>query len=143
MHLRYINAEGKAIYFTLGEQQVVIGRSEDADISIIDDEISRYHTAIILWDGDYVVKDLKTSNGTLLNGENVDVAVLKNGAIIRIASHDIFFEDKAPTVGRGPNTVIRKINREMDSGKGFGDMMEELVRDAETKTAPPSQENPE
>ncbi|MGA0123184.1 MAG: FhaA domain-containing protein [Gaiellales bacterium] len=55
----------------LGDQAVVVGRSKDCDISVADGNVSRRHAEIGL-DGDGVqVRDLDSTNGTLVNGRRV------------------------------------------------------------------------
>ena len=133
MYLHYTDVDGKDMRYELGEEQITIGRSEDANLRIDDVEISRFHAAIILWDGDYVIKDLNTPNGTIVNGQKVAVAMLYPGSVIGVGSHEIILEEKSITVGKGPNTVIRKVSREMDDGKGYKTIMKEIIRDVETR----------
>jgi pSer/pThr/pTyr-binding forkhead associated (FHA) protein len=58
---------------TLPAVKAVIGREEPADILIPDDSVSRRHAEIRrMPDGSYVVRDLHSSNGTLVN--NVKLA---------------------------------------------------------------------
>ena len=82
---------------------------------------------------DQVKKDLKTANGTMVNGKNIDVSLLVSGSVIRIGTTDIIFEEKVPeTSARGPNTILRKVNREMEEGKGYKTIMREIIRDVDT-----------
>ncbi|MFC1498981.1 FHA domain-containing protein [Verrucomicrobiota bacterium] len=145
MFLRYMDSNGKVIHRELGTQQTVIGRSEEAEVQIKDEDASRFHAAIILWDGDYIVKDLNTSNGTLINGKGLDVAVLTPGSVIHIGSHNIFFETEKTEAGKGPSTVIQKVSGEMDQGKGYKTIMREIIRDVEIKeeTKVTNQHSPE
>ena len=54
------------------KSRTVIGRGSDADITIADAGTSRKHVEI-LWDGERaMVRDLGSTNGTLLNGRKVD-----------------------------------------------------------------------
>ena len=134
MHLRYTDSNSGVVQFELTEEPVIIGRSDDADVKICDDEASRFHASIIFWYGDYVVKDLKTANGTSLDNSSIDVAVLVPNSILRIGSTDIVFEDEIPeNVGRGPNTILRKVSMEMEEGKGYKTIMKEIIRDVDTK----------
>lgn len=54
--------------FSLGRRPVVLGRDEKADISLPDPEVSRLHARISWFEAQYVVEDLRSTNGTYLNG---------------------------------------------------------------------------
>jgi pSer/pThr/pTyr-binding forkhead associated (FHA) protein len=59
--------------FDLNGSDTFIGRSKENDISLIADlSLSRRHAAITKVDGVYYLRDLRSSNGTLLNGKTVD-----------------------------------------------------------------------
>jgi hypothetical protein len=65
---------------------LMIGRSEDCDISLPDRQVSRYH-AKIYWQGEgYFVEDLDSKNGTHVNGQEVKKpAPLHDGDELQIA----------------------------------------------------------
>lgn len=50
---------------------MVIGRADEADLVLTDTGVSKLHTRISLVQGVYVVEDLASANGTLVNGEPV------------------------------------------------------------------------
>lgn len=131
MKLRYAKQNGEAKEFDLGERSITIGRSPDADIILLDEKVSRVHCGIRLWDGDFYIKDLKSKNGTLVNGRRVEVAKLAASDVIKIGSYNFTFEHPG---GAGTDTVIREISDEMDLGKGYSTILKEIVNDA----APPS-----
>ncbi|MBS2000831.1 MAG: FHA domain-containing protein [Cyanobacteria bacterium SZAS LIN-5] len=59
--------------FELSSSDTFIGRSKENDISLIGDlSLSRRHAAVTCVDGVYYLRDLRSSNGTLLNGKAVD-----------------------------------------------------------------------
>jgi diguanylate cyclase (GGDEF)-like protein len=63
----------------LADDQITLGRSQDATIFLDDSHVSRLHLSIE-FDPDmrvYRVKDLQSSNGTLLNGKRISEALLK------------------------------------------------------------------
>ena len=51
----------------------VLGRSDDADIVIDDAYASEFHLRVGVQDGDLVVHDLGSTNGTYVNGRRVTV----------------------------------------------------------------------
>jgi pSer/pThr/pTyr-binding forkhead associated (FHA) protein len=52
--------------------RLTIGRSSEADVVIDNTAISRLHSAIGLRNGIYFLEDLKSLNGTILNGERIE-----------------------------------------------------------------------
>ena len=58
--------------FSLGRPQVV-GRSPEADIIVDDGYASEFHFRIGVQDGNVVVNDLGSTNGTYINGRRVTV----------------------------------------------------------------------
>ncbi|NQU26180.1 MAG: FHA domain-containing protein [Candidatus Nealsonbacteria bacterium] len=63
---------------------VVVGRGPDAEVSIDDRWVSRIHCAICVVDGMLVVRDLESSNGTLVNGKSITEALLLPGDTLTI-----------------------------------------------------------
>ncbi|MFT4214422.1 MAG: DUF3662 and FHA domain-containing protein [Microbacterium sp.] len=75
----------------LAKGRTVIGRGSDADITITDAGTSRRHVEI-LWDGERaLVRDLKSTNGTQLDGVKVAEAPLPPDSVITIGRTDIAF----------------------------------------------------
>ena len=62
---------------------MVIGREKECDITIPNDEISRQHARIIARPGSIMIEDMGSSNGTYVNNQPVQKAVVKEGDEIR------------------------------------------------------------
>ncbi|MCC6274055.1 MAG: FHA domain-containing protein [Deltaproteobacteria bacterium] len=76
--------------FILGEN-TSIGRSPSNDICLKESKVSRQHAAINVRNGHYVMIDLKSSNGILVNGRKVEEAYLQDGDIITVGSFKFQF----------------------------------------------------
>ncbi|MBN2029955.1 FHA domain-containing protein [bacterium] len=76
----------------LKEEEVVIGRDEDADVTIEDDRLSRKHCKIAQVGGQFVISDLNSSNGTFVNGVKVTEKTLENNDKIQIGSNVLQFK---------------------------------------------------
>src|SRR5207253_8994211 len=76
---------------------LVIGRSSDLDMVLIEDMVSRKHARISLQDGAITIADLGSTNGTFVNGEKVKKAELKEGDRVLIGTSIL----KLVTVQRG------------------------------------------
>jgi len=89
MILRYNDTDGSSTSVrlkTMASAPVTIGRGKDADVTIDDAKVSRINTAIRYWDDVFVVRDLSSTNGTSLNGEKIEIAILKDGDTLQIGS---------------------------------------------------------
>ena len=56
---------------TLGEQQITIGRAADATLVLADDYASTRHARLYPQNGEWVVEDLGSTNGTYLDRQKV------------------------------------------------------------------------
>lgn len=78
--------------FELPGNRTVLGRSADCDIPLEAPAVSRRHAAIVLENGLYFVEDLKSRNGTVLNGTRVfDRARLGDGDRIVVCDQEFRF----------------------------------------------------
>jgi len=69
-----------------------IGRSTNSQIVIKEDQASRQHAEIFLSEGNWVLRDLSSRNGTAIGKERVtEDQVLKPGDIILIAGTQLAF----------------------------------------------------
>jgi hypothetical protein len=69
--------------------RIVLGRTREADFRVDDPNVSRQH-ATLYWEGDQVfVKDLGSTNGTLINGRPVTVGPLVTGDVITLGNSKI------------------------------------------------------
>ena len=75
----------------LVKARTVIGRGSDADITLADSGTSRRHVEV-LWDGERaMVRDLGSTNGTLLNGRKITESPLPPDSTITIGRTDMIF----------------------------------------------------
>ncbi len=59
-----------------------VGRSPESDVHLPDPSVSRNHALFDVQDGALVVHDAGSTNGTYVNEERVDTAVLKPGDVV-------------------------------------------------------------
>lgn len=72
---------------------VSIGRSSDADIRIEDRYASSIHARVYPAAGGFILEDMRSTNGTTLNGQSVDGEVaLEPGDRIGIGDTEFIFE---------------------------------------------------
>jgi len=70
--IKVLEGPMKGVQFEMDQEVVFVGRSAVNDIKILDQTVSRKHLKIASVEGCYFIEDLKTTNGTLINGERLD-----------------------------------------------------------------------
>jgi hypothetical protein len=55
----------------LDRREVTIGRADNADLVILDEFASTHHAKLVLMNGDWLIQDLNSTNGTFVNGRRV------------------------------------------------------------------------
>jgi pSer/pThr/pTyr-binding forkhead associated (FHA) protein len=66
-----------------------IGREADNDVVLDDPATSRRHAQIQFQDGKYVLTDLGSANGTLVNDQRVTERALSDGDLIKVGQNVI------------------------------------------------------
>ncbi|HEV2122397.1 MAG TPA: FHA domain-containing protein [Chloroflexota bacterium] len=85
--------------FSLARDLTLIGRAEDCDIYVRDPLASRRHAQVRREPWRYVLEDLGSRNGTLVNGVPITQPHhLQNGDLIMIATSPLRFEDPNATI---------------------------------------------
>lgn len=86
--------------YPIGGKPLVLGRLKSNDIEVRDTKASRKHTRVGRAGGKWVVEDLKSSNGTFVNGEKIEARVeLHAGDTIAIGKTVYRFD---PEAGQAP-----------------------------------------
>ena len=103
--------------FPLEGDNITIGREPDNGVAIADQEVSRKHSRLVMQNGQYVISDLGSTNGTFVNGTRVDSEhVLASGEIISLSEQiNLLFEAIVPVVKADPNATMMSPGRVMAS----------------------------
>lgn len=83
-------ADRGRIFDSLGVP-VFIGREEGNTIQLNDERVSRCHLKIQEDDGQFVLTDLESTNGTKVNEEDVQLRILRYGDVIRVGRSVLLF----------------------------------------------------
>ena len=77
----------------LGLGAFKVGRAVDADVRLEDRQVSRAHALLVVDDASALIEDLKTVNGTLVNGQEVKGRQpLKSGDTVRFGDSEFTVE---------------------------------------------------
>ena len=77
---------------SLDRPRILIGRSEDNDISIPNRYTSRHHILLVRHGDSTILIDLESTNGTFVNSERVYNHVLADGDEIKIDPQSLFVQ---------------------------------------------------
>jgi pSer/pThr/pTyr-binding forkhead associated (FHA) protein len=82
-----VQGPGAPHNYELYRAEMVIGRTIDADVSIISTDLSRRHVLLKrAASGQFLVNDLESRNGVYVNGVKIHSAVLHDGDSIQLGS---------------------------------------------------------
>lgn len=101
--LRALNGQIAGQVFQLKSGKNVLGRGADCDVIIQSAGISKKHCEIHVYADKIVIADLRSSNGTFLNGVKIQNSTIRMGDKLQI--HDIIF-DLTPAQEKKSSTSV-------------------------------------
>jgi pSer/pThr/pTyr-binding forkhead associated (FHA) protein len=90
--------------YPLDKSEVVVGRAPSSDILLSKDKLtSRRHATIRYENGQYLLRDERSANGTFVNGQQIEEGVpriLQDGDHVGIGEHELIFRAfESPATG--------------------------------------------
>jgi CheY-like chemotaxis protein len=85
-----------AVAHELGESWVTIGRADSNIFQIVASSISGRHCEVRLREGELIVRDLQSTNGTFIDDKKITEGVVKPGQILRLGEVELQLENTAP-----------------------------------------------
>jgi DNA-binding NtrC family response regulator len=119
--LRVIEGPDRGLEHVSDAREFSVGTAAGNDLLLTDHKVSRHHCTFVVTDDGYLLRDLGSTNGTLLGGFRIETAYLKPGATVRVGETSLCFEPLADEVreplsdaeryGRllGQSTAMRRI----------------------------------
>lgn len=94
--------------YELKTDQTTVGRLDDNAFCIPEASVSSHHCEILLKGNEVVVRDLDSTNGTFIAGQQVTESPLKPGQILRLGNLQMRLEGDQPPAAKKPldQTVI-------------------------------------
>jgi pSer/pThr/pTyr-binding forkhead associated (FHA) protein len=107
--LKFISGKYQGGEFPLKvDKQVVIGRSSELDMVLVEDMVSRKHAKITMGEGKIMIEDLGSTNGTFVNGEKIKQARLKEGDRILIGTSILKLVNQSGSAEDIDDTVVKQ-----------------------------------
>jgi pSer/pThr/pTyr-binding forkhead associated (FHA) protein len=91
-----ISPEFKGKTFAVEGDTVSIGRTTDNDITIDNHSVSSAHGSLTRQGDSYVLKDLGSTNGTVVNGQPVSEVLLKDRDVVFFGAMEFLFAHEVP-----------------------------------------------
>ncbi|HVO85234.1 MAG TPA: response regulator [Syntrophobacteria bacterium] len=91
--------------------KLAIGREEGSDIELSDPSVSKQHAVVYLVEGQPVVKDLASLNGTFVNAEKITKAGLRGGDTIRVGNTTIRIIEKTERRKKPDTAATQELQR--------------------------------
>ena len=129
--LRFISGKYQGGEFPLrNNREIVIGRSSDLDMVLVEDMVSRKHAKIETTETEIIIQDLGSTNGTFVNGEKITRSKLAEGdrilvgtSIIKMVAVDPATNDAQPT----ETEARRRLEaRQAPTGRPMSGVIEEI-----------------
>src|SRR5258708_309790 len=88
-----------ALPHELGANWTTIGREQDNAFQIVESSVSGRHCEVRLKGDELIVRDLLSTNGTLVGGEKITEAVLKANETVRVGEVGLRFDNSVAAPG--------------------------------------------
>lgn len=82
------------LVIALDKARMLLGRDVGCDICLDDSLVSEEHATISRINGEFVLEDLNSRNGTSVNGEKINRRKLRSGETISIGNFSLRFSMK-------------------------------------------------
>src|SRR5262245_15150167 len=97
---------GEQRRMVFNKPEVTIGRVQGNDIVLPKGNVSKRHARIVLKDGKFIIVDLKSTNGTYVNGRKItSPLVVKDSDKIYIGDFIVGVDEAANAEGDGPSEL--------------------------------------
>lgn len=99
-----LSGVARGTVFALADSSLSLGRAEENNIHLDDDDVSRHHALMVREGDEYRLRDLNSANGTFVNGHRIVEALLFPGDKIRIGLVELFYDTAPLTITSGKPT---------------------------------------
>lgn len=123
-----VDEKDQRTVFEIEKEKILVGRSAENDIAVMDLRASRLHCRMERHGGQYLIVDLGSQNGTRLNGHLVDRSALKVGDEITVGNAHIWFEKAPPPEAVDTRDTMVGSLKDLSGGGADQDRLLRLIR---------------
>lgn len=127
-NIQITDTDGRISNFPILKDIIVIGRSEENDLVLPDQSVSRNHARITKEEKGYVLTDLGSFNGTKVYGKSIQSIRLKNNDQIKIGKIMLKFSTGEKPAQSPVQTVV--LTKESDYEKGHSTIVKSSAEDS-------------
>ena len=73
-----------ALDWTGAQSELLVGRHQDCDVVLLGLTVSRRHARLVFRDGNWILQDLESTNGTTVNGVHVGRCEVRPGDLVEL-----------------------------------------------------------
>ncbi len=90
--------------------ETLMGRGVHCQIALADALCSRVHARLMASDDGWLLRDAQSRNGTYVNGQKIDEAILSPGHVVRLGDSELQFQisEEPPTAGAGEGHSLKQ-----------------------------------
>ena len=128
--LRVLDGSDRGRIFQDVAPPLTIGREEGNTIQLNDERVSRFHIKIQEDNENLVLTDLESTNGTKVNGEEIQLRILRVGDMISVGRSVLLLGSRDDIAKRVSKLKSGSHSRKGDSRLDFSDHVDDLARKA-------------
>lgn len=114
--------------YIMRQEVATVGRGGENDIQLIDTTVSQKHARFVVSPEGLVIEDMRSTNGTYVNGQRVTRQHLVKGDQVMIGQHKLSFDDLNPSEENYEQEPTLQMSR---------NSIEQMLIDSQTRPASP------
>ncbi|NBP80487.1 FHA domain-containing protein [bacterium] len=129
--LRVLHGADRGKVFERLSTPVSVGREEGNTIQLNDERISRYHLKLQEDEDKVILTDLESTNGTKVNGEDVQVRIVRHGDMIALGRSLLLFGSRTEIDRRIAEVASRHASMNDDHARQISERIERIARSSD------------
>jgi len=129
--LRVLHGADRGKVFERLSTPVSVGREEGNTIQLNDERISRYHLKLQEDEDKVILTDLESTNGTKVNGEDVQVRIVRHGDMIALGRSLLLFGSRTEIDQRIAAVASRHASMNDDHARQISERIERIARSSD------------